>query len=712
MSTDPAIDLTGNPFAEESTLPYQLPDFTAIRDDHYLPAIRAGIEEARDAYRAIAANAAGADSAHAAGTDGVGSEDGAAGDDATSPAPATFDELLPVLGTASPMLQRAANAYFNIASSDGTDERLAIEGEIVGLLAELDNELKLNPAIFSRLDHLHSRRHDLGLTDEQVRMIEKAHLDFTLSGAALSDEDRSTLAALNMEIAEKQTRFSQQVTKDMNAGGVLVDSAEELAGLSEEQIASAKKDAEDAGHAGKYQLTLFFPTEQPQMASLTNREVRERLHTASVERGGANWALAAEIAALRARKAALLGFDDFASLAVADRTAGTPEAVEDLFAKLVTPAMANADREAERIAARAVKDGIDELKPWDWSFYSDRISSEEYAVDPAELRPFFTLDRVLEDGVFYAAERVYGLTFEPRPDLVGYHPEVRIWEVFDRDHSPIGLFLGDFFTRPTKRGGAWMNPLVQQSRVNGTKPVIVNNLNITPPAEGAPAYVSQDELRTLFHEFGHALHGLLSDVEYPSVAGTSVERDIVEYPSQVNEMWIYHPEILPNYARHIDTGEVVPQELIDKLKAAEQWGEGFGTVEYLRAAVLDWDWHRLPASLDAEPVGDPVAFEAESQAKAGLAHPLVESRYRTSYLNHSFSGGYASGYYSYIWAEVFDADTVAWYGENGGLTQANGDAFREHILAVGGTRPIPDAFAAMTGRTAQVEPLLKRRGLA
>lgn len=373
--------------------------------------------------------------------------------------------------------------------------------------------------------------------------------------------------------------------------------------------------------------------------------------------------------------------------------------------------MQNAHREAERIGELAAADGIAELAPWDWMFYSEKVKEREYAVDTAALQPYFVLDRVLEDGVFYAAQRVYGITFSERTDLVGYHQQVRIWEVFDADGTGLGLFVGDFFTRDTKRGGAWMDNLVNQSRAEGTKPVVVNNLNISAPAPGQPAFVNFDEVNTLFHEFGHALHGLLSDTVYRSLSGTNVERDIVEYPSQVNEMWMLHPEILPNYALHYETGEPVPAELIASVKKAEQWGQGQGTVEYLRAAVLDWAWHSLSAESGSEPVADARAFEEEALRRAGLWNPLVESRYRTSYLNHTFFGGYAAGYYSYLWAEVFDADTVAWYEANGGLTRENGDAYRRHILAVGGTKPIPQGFRDMIGQDARIEPLLERRGL-
>lgn len=672
-----------NPLLSTSELPYNLPDFAAIRDEHYLPAVKHGVEEARAAYQGIA--------------------------NATDPA--TFENVVAVLDQPSRVLNRAVTVFFNLVSSDGTQPLLDIESEVAELLTELENELHLNPAIFARLDQVHASRHSAGLTDEQIRLTEKFHQEFTLAGAALSDEDRAALAALNLEISAAQTEYSQQVTRDINAAAVLIENEAELEGLDAGQIASARRAAEEAGHSEGWLLTLILPTMQPLMESLANRAVRERLFTASTERGDKTWQMAAQIAALRARKAAILGFDDFASLAVADRTAKTAAAVDELFAKTTKPAMKNADLEAEKIAARAKRDGIDELKPWDWSYYSAKIQAEEFAVDTAALRPYFQLDRVLEDGVFYAAERVYGVTFKRREDLTAYHPDARVWEVFDHDGSGLGLFIGDFFTRDTKRGGAWMNTVVDQARSEGTKPVVVNNLNISAPAGGEEAFVSLDEANTLFHEFGHALHGLFSDVEYETLSGLRVERDIVEYPSQVNEMWMLHPEILPNYARHAETGEVVPEELIERVQASQQWGEGFATVEYLRAAALDWAWHRLPADRAAEPIEDPASFEDAALEEAGLLHPLVESRYRTSYLNHTFSGGYAAGYYSYLWAEVFDADTVQWYEENGGLRRENGNRFRQFVLSRGASVEIPEAFKAMTGRTAQYEPLLKRRGL-
>ncbi len=676
--------MTHNPLLTESSLPYQLPDFAAITTDHFLPAIETGLAEARANYTRIAEL-----------TDEP-----------------TFENVVALLERPSDTLERATKIFHNLVWADGTPDRLELETTITEKLTQLENDLYLNPAIYSKLDAVYRGRHQAGLTDEQIRLTEKLHQNFTLAGAALTEADREELARLNLAIAQAQTAYSQQVTRDLNAAAVLITDEADLAGLPASSKDAARAAASAAGHDSGWLLTLELFTQQPPLANLSNRETRQRLYTASVERGQATWGMAAEIAALRAQKAALLGFDSYAALAVADRTAGTPEAVEHLFAQTIEPAMQNADREAQILADLAAEDGIDKLEPWDWAYYSEKAKARQFSLDLEALQPYFELNRVLVDGVFYAAHRVYGLSFTERPDLVGYHEQVRIWEVFDADGSPLGLFLGDFFTRDTKRGGAWMNTLVDQSRAEGTRPVVVNNLNIPAPAEGQPAFVTFDEVNTLFHEFGHALHGLLSDTQYRSLSGTNVERDIVEYPSQVNEMWMLHPEILPHYAVHYQTGEPVPAHLIEAVQNADQWGQGQATVEYLRAAALDWAWHKLPAQRDAAPVQDPRAFEEQALRQMGLWHELVESRYRTSYLNHTFSGGYAAGYYSYLWAEVFDADTVAWYEANGGLTRENGDAFRRHILAVGGTQPIPESFKAMTGRTADTAPLLKRRGLA
>jgi peptidyl-dipeptidase Dcp len=435
------------------------------------------------------------------------------------------------------------------------------------------------------------------------------------------------------------------------------------------------------------------------------------VHEASVTRASSgehdNGPVAAEIAHVRAVRARLLGFPTHADLIAADQTAKTSAAVDELLGTLVPPAVANARAEGERLAELAATDGV-ELAPWDWAFYSERVRAERYAVDRAALRPWFELDRVLVDGVFRAAELLYGYTFTLRPDLRGYHPDVRVWEVHGPDGRPVGLYLGDYFAREGKRGGAWMNSFVIQSTLLGTRPVVVNNLNVTRAAAGQPTLLTLDEVNTLFHEFGHALHGLFSAVTYPRFSGTSVPRDFVEYPSQVNEMWALWPEVLAEYARHVETGEPLPVDVVAAIEAASLWGEGFGTLEYLAATLLDQAWHRLDPDTV---VPDAQAFEARALDEAGVAFELVPPRYRTTYFQHVFAGGYSAGYYSYIWSEVLDADTVEWFRENGGLTRANGDVFRDRLLARGGSVDPLGAFRAVRGRDADTGPLLRRRGL-
>ncbi|MCU1564383.1 MAG: hypothetical protein JWN05_2762, partial [Arthrobacter sp.] len=415
--------------------------------------------------------------------------------------------------------------------------------------------------------------------------------------------------------------------------------------------------------------------------------------------------LVKDMVRLRAEKASLLGFANYAELTVDRQTAPDFEAVRAMMNRLAPAAARNADAEAEALADIAGHP----LEAWDWAYYSARVKRERYAVDEQALRPYFELDRVLKDGVFFAATSLYGITFHERPELAGYHPDVRVWEVRNPDGTELGLFLGDYYTRESKRGGAWMNSLVEQSELLNTRPVVINNLNISKPPAGEPTLLTLDELRTTFHEFGHALHGLFSSVTYPRFSGTSVPRDFVEYPSQVNEMWIMWPEVLANYARHHATGEALAQEVADKLNAAQLWGEGFATTEYLGAALLDLAWHVLDGSEVPE---DALEFEAKALAAAGVAHRLIPPRYRTGYFQHIFAGaGYAAGYYSYIWSEVLDAETVEWFKENGGLTRANGDFFRAELLSRGNSRDPLESFRAFRGRDAGLEPLLKRRGL-
>jgi peptidyl-dipeptidase Dcp len=569
----------------------------------------------------------------------------------------------------------------------------------------------LDAALFARIRELHENREALDLDAEQSRLLERYHSRFTRAGAELDPAAATRLRELNEQLAADSAEFIRNVQTATGAAALVVDTADELDGLSEAALAAARENAERLGHAGKFALSLKNFSNQPDLAFLRNREVRRRLLETSLERGfDSNGPLAVRMAVLRAERAALLGHPHHAAYSVEDQTARTAEAVEERFALLVPPAVANAAREAEALTAALRADlGEDaELAAWDWKYYAEKVRQAQYAVDAEQLRPYFELDRVLHDGVFHAAGQVYGLSFSERTDLTPYHPEARVFEVADADGETLGLFLADFHARPSKRGGAWMNALVGQSKLLGTKPVVVNNLNIAKPAPGEPVLLSFDEVRTMFHEFGHALHGLFSDVTYPFFAGTAVPRDFVEFPSQVNEMWMVWPEVLANYARHHITGEQLPAELVERMLEAERFGEGFRTVEYLGAAVLDWAWHRLPAG--TEP-GDAAEFEAAALREAGLALEVIPPRYRTGYFSHIFANGYSAGYYSYIWSEVLDADTVDWFTENGGMRRENGEAFRSSLLSRGGSTDPLEAFAAFRGRAAEIGPLLRRRGL-
>lgn len=683
-TVDPA--LADNPLATPSTLPYGLPAFAAIRPEHFGPAFAAGIAETRALLEQVAA-------------------------DPTAP---TFATVIEPLERGSALLDRTQHVFFHIVASDGSEELRAIEAAVTPELTALEDAMYLDAPLFARIDALHQAASDgtgEDLTAEQAHVLSQWHQRFVLHGARLEEDGRTALASLNQEISARETAFTQDVLHDLTAAAVHVTEEAELDGLDDAQRAAARAAAQEAGLDG-FLLTLVLPTVQPLLTSLTRRDVRERLHRASIDRGTETWGLAAEIAQLRARRAALLGFEDFASLAVADRTAQIPLAVDDLFDRTIAPAMRRTAAEAERIARRAAEDGIQQLEAWDWPFYADRVRAEDHAVDQKALQPYFVLERVLFEGVFRAARDVYGVTLELRKDLRAHHPDAVVWEVKEADGTGLGLFIGDYFTRDTKRGGAWMNPVVTPSGLLGTRAVVSNNLNIARPAHGGIAYVTLDEVRTMFHEFGHALHGLVSAARYPSVSGTSVPRDIVEYPSQVNEMWALRPGIVEHYARHIETDEPIPADLLARVQESALWGEGRATVEYLAAAVLDWRWHAMGPDVA---IDDARAFEDETLEDAGLAHPLVPPRYRTGYFQHTFSGSYASGYYSYLWAEAFDADTVAWFDEQtaaGVPVREAGEAFRRGFLELGGSRDLLAAYQAFRGHDRDLAHLLARRGLA
>ncbi|WP_327681364.1 M3 family metallopeptidase [Kitasatospora sp. NBC_00458] len=674
--------MTENPFFRPSTLAYGLPPFAEIRPEHYLPAFERGMAEQLAEIAAITAD----------------------------PAPPTFDNTLIALERSGALLRRVRGVFDNQSSADTTPEVDRIDAEISPRLAAHRDAVHLDAALFARIEELHGRRHDLGLDEESLRLLERRHTAFVRSGARLGAEQQERLRGINTELAVAASAFRQNVSADSKARALVLDSAEQLAGLSPDAIAAAAENGRALGRDGSYVLSLKNFSNQSELASLTDRSVRERLLAASLGRAAdTNGPLAIRMSALRAERARLLGFDTHAAYVVADETAGTVEAVDALLARLVPPAVANARREAAELAKSAAADGIEEIAAHDWAYYSEQVRQASYQVDSAALRPYFELERVLRDGVFFAAGLAYGVTFTERPDLVAYHPDVRVFEVFEEDGSPLGLFLGDFHARESKRGGAWMDELVTQSGLLDHRPVVYNNLNVAKPAPGEPVLLSWDEVRTLFHEFGHALHGLFSDVRYPYFAGTAVPRDFVEFPSQVNEMWMVRPEVLANYAKHHETGEPLPSELVERIDAAESFGQGFRTVEYLAAALLDWAWHTLP---EGKEVADAEEFEAAALAEAGLAVAAVPPRYRTSYFGHIFAGGYSAGYYAYIWSEVLDADTVEWFGSNGRSARESGEVFRRELLARGDGRDALDSFRAVVGRDPETGPLLARRGLA
>jgi peptidyl-dipeptidase Dcp len=670
------------PFTQRSALPFGLPDFAAITDEHFVAAFDAGMVEHRREVAAIIAY----------------------------PEPPSLANTIVALERAGQVLARASAVFYNLTSTNSTPSLRAIESEYAPLLTAHFDAIRLDPLLFARVDEV-ARALEPGATTEDAMLVRRYHLDFVLAGAGLDADGRRELAELNQRLSVLSTTFQQNLLQATEEATVVVDTVAELDGLSQDAIAGAADLAAARGQQGRYAIALVLPTGQPLLKALRNRDVRRRVYEASINRASSgqfdNGPVLLDIARLRSQRARLLGFATHADAKVADQTVKSSAAIDEFLAQLVGPAVANADAEAAVLAEVAAGDGV-ELAPWDWAYYTERVRAERYDVDTAALRPYFDLERVLVDGVFAAANRLYGITMTSRPDLLGHHPDARVWEVRNSDGTPIGLFIGDYFAREGKRGGAWMSNFVDQSFLFDTVPVVINVLNIAHPAAGEPALLSLDEVRTLFHEFGHALHGLFSQVRYPRLSGTDVPRDFVEYPSQVNEMWILWPEVLENYARHVHTGEPLPAAQVAAIRAAEQWGEGFGTTEYLAATLLDQAWHRLPPNAV---IADVATFEREALRDYGIAHPLIPPRYRSTYFQHVFSGGYSAGYYSYIWSEVLDAETVEWFKENGGLRRENGDTFRAKLLSVGGSVDAMDAFRAVRGRDADIGPLLRRRGL-
>ena len=674
-----------NPFAHRSDLPYELPPFEAIRDEHYLPAFLEACEEQLAEVTAIL-------------------ESGAP----------TFENTIVALEKSGRMLFRVLCVFYNKSSADTNPDIDAIEEEIAPKLSAHTDAINLNAELFERIRHIHDVRNELNLDAESVWLIERYYRDFVHAGAQLGVNEREELKALNEKLSKLGTKFSQNVLNDTNELAVLVENVDELAGLESGQIDAAAAAAEARGHKGKWLLTMVNYTGNPLLASLTNRDLREKIMKASLSKGGRsndndNRALILEMVKLRAKRANLMGFKSHAEYVLSEQTAGHPDRVHEMLRKIAPAAVANAREEGKAIQAMIdAENGNFELASWDWSLFTERVRLAKYNVDTTKFKPYFELERVLHDGVFWAATKLFGITFKLRTDLKAYHPEARVWEVHNEDGSALGLYIGDFYTRDSKRGGAWMSSFVEQNHLLGQLPVVFNNMNVPKPSEGTPTLLTFDETATLFHEFGHALHGLLSNVTYPRFSGTSVERDFVEFPSQVNEMWMLWPEVLENYAKHYETGEALPLEWVENLNRAETFNQGFETTSYLAAAVLDLAWHSLTVD---DQVEDVESFEAGAIAGYGLDYAPVHTRYRSTYFSHIFDGGYSAGYYGYIWSEVLDADTVDWFKANGGLTRANGQRFRDSLLSRGGSTDSMGMFKTFTGHVAAIEPLLKRRGL-
>ncbi|MEW6373961.1 MAG: M3 family metallopeptidase [Pseudomonadota bacterium] len=673
-----------NPFAKPSTLQYQYPAFDKIKNEHFAPAFAEGMRQEAAEMEAIANNKA---------------------------AP-TFDNTIVAMERSGRLLDRVSSVFGTLQGSYTNDTLQALAKELSPKLAAHNDAIRLNPKLYARIKALYDKRDKLNLDAESKYLLERYHTDFVRAGAKLSDADKQKLKAMNGELAALSTQFAQNVLKEANASALVVDTRAELAGMSDKQIDAAAAEGKKRGLDGKFVIPVVNTTQQAALSVLTNRATREKLLAASLGRGSRggefdNKDVVLKIAKLRAERAVLLGYPNYAAYHLEDQTAKTTGAVNSLLAEFAKPAVNNAKKEAAEIqkVIDAEKGGF-QLAAHDWAFYSDKVRQQRYAFDAGQLRPYFELNRVLQDGVFFAANKEFGLTFKERKDLPTYVEDVRTFDVFDADGKQLAIFTFDPYARANKRGGAWANALVAQSKLLGTKPVIANNLNIAKPAAGEPTLLTYDEVRTTFHEFGHALHSMFSEVKYPRLA--RVPRDYVEFPSQVNEMWMAWPEVLANYAKHYQTGEPMPKELLDKVQASQQFNEGFRTTEYLAASLLDQAWHQLsPSQIPT----DVLAFEAAALKKAGVDFAPVPPRYRTTYFSHTFSGGYSAGYYGYLWAEKLDADTVNWFKEHGGLTRKNGDHFRKTLLSRGGTLDAMQMYRNFSGRDAQVQPLLERRGL-
>jgi len=675
-----------NPLLSPSPLPYGAPPFDKIQDDDFRPAFDAGMKGQLEEIAAIADN----------------------------PAPPTFENTLVALERSGQPLTRV-NLIFNGLASANTNPALqALQEEVAPKLAAQDDAIFLNDRLFERVEAVYGQRAALGLEGESLRLTEYYYKRFVRAGARLSDADKTRLKALNEEDAALSAKFTNMLLVAAKAAAFVTVNPADLEGLSKDEILAAAEAAKGRGLDGRWLIALQNTTQQPALASLARRATRARLFEASwtrTEKGDANdtRATIARLAELRARRAALLGYPSHAAWGLEDQMAGTPAAVAGFLGRLVPPATKNARAEAGEIQALIDRqEGGFAVAPWDWDFYAEQVRKARYDLNNADLAPYLSLERVLRDGVFHAAGQLYGLRFNERRDIPVYHPDVTVFEVFDHDGASLALFYCDYFKRDNKNGGAWMDNFAQQSKLLGTRPVVVNVANFARPAPGQPALLTFDEVGTLFHEFGHALHGIFADAQYPTLSGANVARDFVELPSQINEHWALDPKVLTRYAVHYRTGTPIPPELADKVRKAATFNQGYALTELLASAVLDMSWHSLPPGAPAQDVN---AFEASALQQAGVDHALVPPRYRSSYFLHIWANGYDAGYYAYLWAEMLDNDAFEWFQENGGLTRANGDRFRAMILSRGNVSDYAKLYREFRGKDPSIGPMLERRGI-
>jgi peptidyl-dipeptidase Dcp len=686
-TANPKESTAANPFFAQSPLPLRYPPFDRIHDSDYVPGFEAGMAEQLKEAQAIARD----------------------------PAPPTFENTFVALEKSGRLLRRVQLVFSNLSAANTDPEMQKIEKEMAPRLSAHRDEIFLDPALFARVDALYQKRSQLGLDPESNQLVERYEVQFVRAGAKLSVGDKDTLKKINQELSSLTTKFRQNTLKCTKENAVVVDDVKDLDGLTSEQIGAAAEAAKARKLEGKYVLTLQNTTQQPPLRDLKNRALRERVFKASVSRcvdGDAdNTSVVARILALRAEKAKLFGDANWAVYTLEDETAGTPTAVNKMLGDLAPAALAKAKKDARDLQALLDQDAKGQrLEPWDWTFYAQKLRKQRYDFEDSEVKPYFELNRVIQDGVFWTANQLYGVSFKERHDLPVYQPDVRVWDVFDADGSQLGIFIGDYYKRDNKQGGAWMNAYVPQSGLFGEKPVVANHLNIPKPAAGQPTLLTFEEVTTLFHEFGHALHGLFNNAKYPLLSG-NMPRDWVEFPSQFNETWTREPKVLANIARHHVTGKPMPKALLDKVKSAESFDSGFKTTEYLAAAMLDQSWHQLPAAELPKDGSGVAAFDDVALQKDGVFFPPVPPRYHTAYFSHIFSSGYSAAYYGYIWSEVLARDSGRWFYQHGGITRENGNVFRAKILSRARTEEPRVLWEKFYGGPPQIEPLLEWRGL-